>query len=188
MRRATAAGAALKVRVSGVPGAHIRYREGYYAAKDFGVFTTEDRERQLEEAMPLGDAGRRAACRRRNRLLPIDRQGQIFVPISAKIASSALQWAQKSNRQQVEFRFRRRDSRRPVKPRGRRAAGHHHRQSGRRALPASAAERLVISGRHRPAAGRLQAEIPGARKRNRPHRHVRGRTQAARSRRGPLAA
>jgi hypothetical protein len=30
---------------------------------------------------------------------------QIFVPISAKLASSALQWAQKSNRRQVEFDF-----------------------------------------------------------------------------------
>src|SRR5581483_2625101 len=30
---------------------------------------------------------------------------QIFVPISAKLASSALQWAQKSGRRQVEFDF-----------------------------------------------------------------------------------
>src|SRR6185437_10598631 len=30
---------------------------------------------------------------------------QIFVPISAKIASSALEWAQKNNRRQVEFDF-----------------------------------------------------------------------------------
>ena len=39
-------------------------------AKDFGVFTTEDRERQLEDAMPLGNAGRGAARRRGNGLFP----------------------------------------------------------------------------------------------------------------------
>jgi VWFA-related protein len=39
------------VKIDKLPaGVHIRAREGYYAPKNFGVFTTEDRERQLEEA------------------------------------------------------------------------------------------------------------------------------------------
>jgi hypothetical protein len=87
-----------------VPGARIRYREGYYAPKDFGIYTTEDRERQLEEAMrsdtpivELPIAVETAYFRLDNR--------QVFVPISAKLASSALQWAQKSGRRQVEFDF-----------------------------------------------------------------------------------
>jgi len=41
----------IRVKLAGVPGARVRYRQGYYAPKDFGVYTTEDRERQLEEAM-----------------------------------------------------------------------------------------------------------------------------------------
>ena len=94
----------IRVKLAGVPGARIRYRQGYYAPKDFGVYTTEDRERQLEDAMrsdtpivELPIAVETAYFRLDNR--------QIFVPISAKLASSALQWAQKSGRRQVEFDF-----------------------------------------------------------------------------------
>jgi VWFA-related protein len=94
----------LRVKVAGVPGARIRYRQGYYAPKDFGVYTTEDRERQLEDAMrsetpvvELPIAVETAYFRLDNR--------QIYVPISAKLASSALQWAQKSGRREVEFDF-----------------------------------------------------------------------------------
>lgn len=95
----------VKVKVSGLPsGAHVRYREGYYAPKEFGVFTTEDRERQIEDAMdsdsPLVE-------------LPIAVETaqfrlsdtQVFVPIAAKIASGALEWAKKSGRRQTEFDF-----------------------------------------------------------------------------------
>ncbi|PYU27884.1 MAG: hypothetical protein DMG32_04565 [Acidobacteria bacterium] len=94
----------IHVKIMGVPGARIRYRQGYYAPKDFGVYTTEDRERQLEDAMrsetpvvELPIAVETAYFRLNNK--------QIFVPISAKLASSALQWAQKSGRRQVEFDF-----------------------------------------------------------------------------------
>ena len=94
----------IRVKLAGVPGARIRYRQGYYAPKDFGVYTTEDRERQLEDAMrsetpvvELPIAVESAYFRLNNK--------QIFVPISAKVAASALQWAQKSGRRQVEFDF-----------------------------------------------------------------------------------
>ena len=94
----------IRVKVNGVPGARIRYRQGYYAPKDFDVYTTEDRERQLEDAMrsetpvvELPIAVETAYFRLDNR--------QIYVPISAKLASSALQWAQKSGRREVEFDF-----------------------------------------------------------------------------------
>ncbi len=93
----------VKVRVD-LPGVKIRYREGYYAPKDFGVFTTEDRERQLEEAM-------RAETPRVELAVALEtaffRTGhnQIFVPISAKLASSALQWAEKRGRREAEFDF-----------------------------------------------------------------------------------
>ena len=94
----------LKVRVNGVPGAKIRYREGYYAGKDFGVFTTEDRERQLEDAIRSETPVVELPIAVDTAYFQIDK-GQIFVPISAKIAASALQWAQKSSRRQVNFDF-----------------------------------------------------------------------------------
>ena len=94
----------LKVRVAGVSGARIRYREGYYAAKDFGVFTTEDRERQLEDAIRSETPVVELPVAVDTAYFETDKN-QIFVPISAKIAASALQWAQKSNRRQVNFDF-----------------------------------------------------------------------------------
>jgi hypothetical protein len=95
----------VKVSVANLPaGSHIHYREGYYAEKEFGVYTTEDRERQLEDAMSsetpvveLPVAVETAAFRLNDT--------QFFVPIAAKLASSALQWAQKSGRRQTAFDF-----------------------------------------------------------------------------------
>jgi VWFA-related protein len=85
-------------------GAHIRAREGYYAAKKFGVFTTEDRERQLENAfqsetpeVELPVAVETAEFRLN--------ANQVFVPISAKLAPSALQWAQKRGSRETAFDF-----------------------------------------------------------------------------------
>ena len=92
------------VKLVNVPGAHVKFREGYYAPKDWGIYSTEDREKQLDDAMasnvPLVE-------------LPIALQtaqfhmpnGQIFVPVSAKLASSALQWAEKRGSREAQFDF-----------------------------------------------------------------------------------
>jgi VWFA-related protein len=95
----------VKVKLIGVPpGAHIKHRPGYYAPKEFGIFNTEDREKQLDAAMgseavivelPVAvDTGQF--------LFP---NGQFFVPVCAKIASSALQWAKKSGQHEAKFDF-----------------------------------------------------------------------------------
>ena len=34
---------------------NLDYRQGYYAGKEFAKFTAADKERQLEEALMLGD-------------------------------------------------------------------------------------------------------------------------------------
>jgi VWFA-related protein len=94
----------LRVKVAGVPGARVRYRQGYYAPKDFGVYTTEDRERQLEDAMRSDSPVVELPVAVETAYFRLDNK-RIFVPISAKLASSALQWAQKSGRRQVEFDF-----------------------------------------------------------------------------------
>lgn len=94
----------VQVKLVGIPGARIKHREGYYAPKDFGIYTTEDREKQLDDAMasqvpvvelPIAlDTGE---FRISNNVF--------FVPISVKLASSALQWAQKSGKHQATFDF-----------------------------------------------------------------------------------
>ena len=94
----------IRVKLAGIPGARIRYRQGYYAPKDFGVYTTEDRERQLEDAMRSDTPVVELPIAVETAYFRLDNK-RIFVPISAKIASSALQWAQKSGRHQVEFDF-----------------------------------------------------------------------------------
>ena len=93
----------VKVKVN-VPGAKVRFREGYYAPKTYNYYTTEDRERQLEDAMradrPLVElpiALETAQFRLSDR--------EIFVPIAAKLSSSALQWAEKHGKHQTEFDF-----------------------------------------------------------------------------------
>jgi VWFA-related protein len=94
----------IRVKVAGASGARVRYRQGYYAPKDFGVYTTEDRERQLEEAIRSDTPIVELPIAVETAYFRLDNK-RIFVPISAKLASSALQWAQKSGRRQVEFDF-----------------------------------------------------------------------------------
>lgn len=93
------------VKIDSLPsGAHIRAREGYYAPKDFGVYTTEDRERQLEEAFHSDNPDVElpvAVETAQFRLTP----NEVFVPIAAKLAPSALQWAQKRGSHETAFDF-----------------------------------------------------------------------------------
>ena len=95
----------INVKINGMPaGAHLRFREGYYAPKNFGIFTTEDRERQLEEAMnsDMPEVELPIAVETAHfRLSPY----QYFVPISAKLAPSALQWAEKRGSRETQFDF-----------------------------------------------------------------------------------
>ena len=94
----------VQVKVNLPGGAHLRYREGYYAAKDFGVFTTEDRERQLEDAMTSTTPEVELPVAVETAQFRVDKN-QIFVPIAAKLAPSALQWAQKRGSRETAFDF-----------------------------------------------------------------------------------
>jgi VWFA-related protein len=98
----------IHMKVSNVPsGAHLRYREGYYAPKQFGVFTTEDRERQLEEAMrsPTPEVELPVAVETAQFRIGTGNKDPVFVPIAAKLAPSALQWAQKRGSREAAFDF-----------------------------------------------------------------------------------
>ncbi|HUK31624.1 MAG TPA: VWA domain-containing protein [Candidatus Acidoferrum sp.] len=95
----------VKVKLVNAPaGAKITARAGYYAPKDWGIFNSEDKEKALDDAM--GSPVARVE-------LPIAldtgdfriSNNQFYVPISAKISSSALQWAQKAGKHEAEFNF-----------------------------------------------------------------------------------
>jgi len=95
----------ISVKINGLPaGAHVRTREGYYGPKNFGVFTTEDRERQLEDAFKSPDPEVELPLAVETAQFRLD-ANQVFVPIAAKLAPSALQWAQKRGSHQTAFDF-----------------------------------------------------------------------------------
>jgi VWFA-related protein len=95
----------VRVKIDQLPaGAHIRAREGYYAPKSYGVFTTEDRERQLEEAFQSDNPDVELPVAVETSQFRLN-TNQVFVPISAKLAPSALQWAQKRGSRETAFDF-----------------------------------------------------------------------------------
>jgi VWFA-related protein len=95
----------IHVKIAQLPaGTQIRTREGYYAPKDFGVFTTEDRERQLEDAFRSDTPEVELPLAVETAQFRLDRN-EVFVPIAAKLAPSALQWAQKRGSHETAFDF-----------------------------------------------------------------------------------
>ncbi|HEV3219789.1 MAG TPA: VWA domain-containing protein [Candidatus Acidoferrales bacterium] len=96
---------AVKVKLVNAPaGAKITHRQGYYAPKDWGIFNTEDREKQLDDAMgsPVARVELPIALDTGDFKISAT---QIYVPISVKISSSALQWAQKAGKHEAGFDF-----------------------------------------------------------------------------------
>jgi VWFA-related protein len=84
--------------------AKVDYRNGYYASKVFSKFTSADKERQLEEALTLGDPVSELPL-----ALEVDyfrvAQNRYLVPISLKIPGSVLALAKKGGKQSTDFDF-----------------------------------------------------------------------------------
>lgn len=94
----------IKVQLKSDLKASLDYRNGYYAGKEFKKFTAGDRERQLEEALALGDPVTD---------LPIAMEvdffragkGQYIVPISVKVPGSYIELARKGAKGITEMDF-----------------------------------------------------------------------------------
>jgi VWFA-related protein len=84
--------------------AKLDYRNGYYANKTFQKFTAADKERQLEEALTLGDPVSELPL-----ALEVDyfrvAKDRYFVPISVKIPGSLFALAKKGGKQQTDLDF-----------------------------------------------------------------------------------
>ena len=153
----------IRVRLNGVPGARIRYREGYNAPKDFGIFTTEDRERQLEDAMKSNAPTVELPVAVETSYFRLDEQSDLRAHLrQARFERPAV--GPEEQPPPGRIRFCRRNARRQIQPRRRSPARHHHRAPRHRTLPAGPAECPHLSRRHHPRPRRLQAQIPGARK------------------------
>ena len=84
--------------------AKLDYRKGYYADKIFQKFNSTDKERQLQEALTLGDPVSDLPL-----AIEIDHfriaRDRYFVPVAVKIPGSAVQLAKKGARESVELDF-----------------------------------------------------------------------------------
>jgi VWFA-related protein len=84
--------------------AKVDFRNGYYASKVFSKFNSSDKERQLEEALTLGDPVSEIPL-----ALEVDyfrvAQNRYLVPISVKIPGSILVLAKKGGKQSTDFDF-----------------------------------------------------------------------------------
>ena len=84
--------------------AKLDYRNGYYAGKTFAKFTSADKERQLEEALTLGDPMSELPL-----VLEVDyfrvAKDRYFVPISVKLPGSSVALAKKNGKQSTDLDF-----------------------------------------------------------------------------------
>jgi VWFA-related protein len=85
-------------------GAHVHYREGYYAPRDFQHLQKEDRQAQLADAMGSDHPVVELPIAVETSMFRLS-DGQTYVPIAAKISASALDWAEKHGRKEAEFDF-----------------------------------------------------------------------------------
>ena len=94
----------IHIKLNPVVQAKIEYRQGYYASKQWKNFNSSDKERQLEEALELGDPVSELAL-----AIEIDyfriSKGNYFVPISVKIPGSAIGLARKGSTQTTDLDF-----------------------------------------------------------------------------------
>jgi VWFA-related protein len=86
------------------PGAHVRSREGYFAPRDFQHLQKEDRDQQLADSLESQNPIVELAVAVETSMFRLSDQ-QFYVPIAAKLSSSALEWAQKRGQHQAEFDF-----------------------------------------------------------------------------------
>ena len=85
-----------KVKVTVDPGlsAALDYRQGYYAGKQFDKFTAADKERQLEDALMLGDPITELTIAVEVNYFQLNR-AEYFVPIMVKVPGRELSLAKR---------------------------------------------------------------------------------------------
>lgn len=94
----------LSIKLSGNSQVRLDFRKGYFAGKTFAKFTSDDKERQLEEALTLGDPVSELQL-----ALEVDyfrvAKDRYFIPISVKLPGSAIGLTKKGARQTTDLDF-----------------------------------------------------------------------------------
>jgi VWFA-related protein len=94
---------AVRVKVK-VSGAHVRYRNGYYAPRDFQHLEKESRDQQLADALNSENPEVDLPIAVETSVFRLNDE-QAYVPISTKLSPRALDWAQKHDRREAAFDF-----------------------------------------------------------------------------------
>jgi VWFA-related protein len=82
----------------------LDYRQGYYAGKDFKKFTTADKERQLEDALMLGDPITELTIAMEVDFFQLN-NAEYFVPVVVKVSGSELALAKKGGAEHTLLDF-----------------------------------------------------------------------------------
>ncbi len=94
----------VKVAVAKNLSARLDYRSGYFASKEFRHFSDSDRERQLQEALMLGDPVTDLSIALEVNYFRLGRD-RYFVPVSVKIPGSDIELARKGGAESTRLDF-----------------------------------------------------------------------------------
>ncbi len=94
----------IKITIPGHPNATVQFRQGYYADKVFSKFTSSDKERQLEDALMLGDPITELTIAMELNYFQLNR-AEYFVPLVVKIPGSELARARKGGAERTLIDF-----------------------------------------------------------------------------------
>jgi VWFA-related protein len=94
----------IKITLNDGLAASIDYRRGYYAGKKFSKFTAADKERQLEEALMLGDPVTELTIAMEIGYFQLNR-AEYFVPLAVKIPGSELALARRGGAERTLIDF-----------------------------------------------------------------------------------
>lgn len=94
----------VKVEVAKRLNAKVDYRSGYFASKEFRQFNASDRERQLQEALMLGDPLTDMYLAAEVNYFRLARD-RYFVPIAVKIPGSDIELAKKGGAESTKLDF-----------------------------------------------------------------------------------
>jgi VWFA-related protein len=94
----------IKISLNNGLAANLDYRQGYFAGKTFGKFTSADKERQLEDALMLGDPITELTIAMEIDYFQLNR-AEYFVPVVIKIPGRELALARKGGAERTVIDF-----------------------------------------------------------------------------------
>src|SRR5581483_1092365 len=94
----------IKLTYLGDPSAKIDYRQGYWAGKTFNKFTTADKERQLQDALMMGDPITELTIRMEVNYFQLN-SAEYYTPVTFKIPGSELARARKGGAEHTSIDF-----------------------------------------------------------------------------------